>query len=321
MWAVLPTVMIRSSPCDYYLKYLVTHPDNYSDVQIRNLVKLQHLDFLGIGHLGRIRTLCTPPTPFYPEDELHHASQRFLTKERIYNLYHPDEDTVMAVKLLDHPRAKEMTEQMLFTGTEPLWISTTLKRVQFEATPRAIELYKHYYYNTDLVDGTELRAIMGMRADLDIDASDPDESRYQRYYSLASKSEIGNLQTNSSVSPFSRVLSMIRVGMMPPNMQVSRIAVAGRMAAVVRSLENTLLGKAEPARDFALTAKLLNELLESVGDASSDLQKSMMSMVLDTDASEVPSINQLTGGNHTVDLLPEQVRKEISAVAQEEAEK
>lgn len=314
--------MIRSSPCDFYLRYLVTHPDGYSDTQIRNLVKLQHLDFLGIAHLGRLRVGCTPPTPFYPEDPLHHASQRFLMKERIYALYDTDrdKDAMMAVKLLDHPRGKELTEKMLFSGAEPLWISSMLKRVQFSATPRAVSLYKHFYFNTDLVDGTELRAIMGMRADLDVDGHDQDEVSYKKFYNLASKSEIGNLQTSSQLSPFSRILSMISVGVMPAGAQVSKIAVAGRMAAVVRSLENTLLGKAEQARDFALTGKLLNELLESIGDASGDLQRSMMSMVLDTDATEIPSIKALTSGDHTMDLLPERVRQEVMANGEDDGD-
>lgn len=314
--------MIRASLCDFYLKYLVTHPDNYSDTQIRNLVKLAHLDFMGIGHLGRIREMCTPPTPFYPEDERHHESQRFLMKERIHALYNVDHDPDVkaAVLLLDHPRGKEMTEQMLFAGAEPIWIAQMLKRVQFSATPRAIELYKHFYFNTDLVDTTELRAIMGMRAELDINGQDPDELNYKQSYRLACKSQIGDLQTNSNVSPFSRILSMIRVGIMPTGAQISRIAVAGRMAATVRSVENTLLGRAEPARDFALTAKLLNELLESVGDVSSDLQKSMISMALDTDASEIPSLQSLTEGNHTTDLLPDLVRKELTENVKERNE-
>lgn len=302
--------MVRASPCDYYLKYLITHPDNFSDTQVRNIVKLSHLDFLGIGHLGRLREITTPPTPFYPEDPLHHASQRFLIKERIQLLYRPDKDAKTAIYLLDHPRAKEMTEQLLFSGVEPLWVAQMLKRVQFSATPRAVELYKHYYFNTDLVSNTEMRAIMGMRAHLDVNTHDTDEMAYSNAYNLAYKSHIGNLQTNSSASPFSRILSMMQAGIMPTGAQISRVATAGRMAAAVRSLENTLMGKAEQARDFALTSKILNELLESVGDSSSDLQKSLMSMALDTDASEVPSIGALTDGNHTTDLLPELVRQE-----------
>lgn len=314
--------MVRASPCDYYLKYLVTHPENYEDRQIRNLVKLHGLDFLSMQHLERLRKTCVPPTPFYPEQVTHHPSQRFLTTERIHHLWHynADDDAKAAIKLLDHPRGKELAEGLLFTGAEPLWVSQMLKRVQFSASARAVELFRHYYFNTELVSGLELRAIMGMRATVLANPDDPDERCFAENMRSASKSELANLTTNSPLSPFSRILTMLRVGLMPSGVQVSRIATAGRTAAVVRSLENSLLGRAEPARDFALTAKILNELLESVGDVSGDLQKNLMSVALDTDASEVPSIEQLTAGNHTMDLLPAAARQEMMANEEDDDE-
>lgn len=305
--------MVRASPCDYYIKYLVTHPDKYSDDQIRNLVKLAQLDFLGMAHLQRIRKSCKPPTPFYPENPLHEESQRFLMKERIHSLYYydSDEDVKQAIRLLDHPRGKEMVEQMLFCGTEPVWISQLLKRIQFNATPRAIALYKHFYFNTDLVNETELRAIMGMRSELEINNQDVDESNYKASYKQAFKSKTASLTTNSAVSPFSRIIGLLQVGLIPSGVQVSRIVSAGRTAAAVRSLENTIMGRADSARDFALTAKMLDELLQSTGDTTGDLQNSLMRMALGTDSAEIPSIESLTDGNHTVDLLPELVKKEI----------
>lgn len=296
--------MIRSSPCDHYLKYLITHPDTYKDSSIRSLIKLQQLDFLGMAHLGRLRASCTPPNPFYPEDLQHHESQRFLTKERIYYLYHPDDDTIIAIKLLDHPRGKELVESILSAGGDPLWACTMLKRVNFKATPRSIDLYRHFYFNTDLVNNTELRAILGMRAVYESGSSDPDERSYRFAYNRAARSNVTSLMASAPSSPFAHVLNLMRLGMMPTGLELSRVATVARMAATVRSMESTMLGQAEKARDFALTAKILNELMESVGDVSGDLQRSMMNLALDTDASEVPSIAQLTEGNHTVDMIP-----------------
>lgn len=298
--------MIRSSPCDFYLKYLVTHPDNYTDAGIRTLVKLQHLDFLGYKHLERIRKFCTPPVPFYPDDPHHAPSERFLVKERIYALYryNDDDDAKCAIKLLDHPRGKEVTESMLAAGADPAYICVQLRRVHYAATPRAIELYRHFYFNTELVDATELRAILMMRQNVEVDAGDSDATSFRAAFEKASKAEYSSLASMSSLSPFSRVLNMMKLGIMPNSVQISRIATIARLAATVRSAENSLLGHAERARDFALTAKIMNELMESVGDVSGDLQRSLMGMTLDTDATEVPSIEALTQGNHTVDLLP-----------------
>jgi hypothetical protein len=298
--------MIRSSPCDFYLKYLITHPDNYTDAGIRGLVKLQRLDFLGYTHLERLRKHCAPPAPFYPDDPDHAPSARFLTKERIYSLYHykGDDDVVKAIELLDHPRGKEMTEQMLVAGADPGWICVMLRRVHFHANPRTIEVYKHFYFNIDLVDATELRAIMMMRANLDQESGDADHTAFRAAYERSAKADINSLTGVSSLAPFARVLNMMRLGIMPSSVQISRIATIARLAATVRSAENSLLGHAERARDFALTAKIMNELMESVGDVSGDLQRSLMGMTLDTDTAAVPSIEQLTQGNHTVDMLP-----------------
>jgi hypothetical protein len=302
--------MIRASPCDFYLRYLVTHPDRYGDHQIRNLVKLQKLDFLGMEHLGRLRAECTPPTPFYPDDKCHHLSQRFLTKERIHGLYHPDDDGVIAIQLLDHPRGKELTEQMLVTGAETVWICAMLKRVQFSATPRSIELYQHFYFNTKLVDATELRAILMMRSQVEVNQGDSDAKNYALSYASASKADIASLTASSSLSPFARVLNMMKMGIMPSGVQLSKIATVARMASIVRAAESSLLGHPEKARDFALAGKILTELMESVGDVSGDLQKGMQNMLLDTDASEVPSMDELTNGNVAVDLLPQATGEE-----------
>lgn len=302
--------MIRSSPCDFYLRYLCTHPDKYTDAQIRTLVKLQQLDFLGMEHLKRLREDCIPPTPFYPDDELHHESQRFLARERIYQLYFPDPDTVAAIKLLDHPRGKELTESLLASGAEPVWVVSMLKRVHFKASTRAIELYRHYYFNTDLVNSTELRAILAMRANIEVNGLDPDARAYKTAYYKASKSDVMALPTTNPLSPFARILSMMRFGIMPSGIEIGRIATVARMSAIVRSTENSLLGHAKKALDFALAGKVMTELMESVGDVSGDLQRSMMQMVLDTDASEVQSLHQLTEGNHSMDLMPVDQREE-----------
>lgn len=310
--------MIRASLCDFYLKFLVTHPDEYTDEGIRMLVKLQKLDFVSMQHLQRIRRETVPPVPFYPDDPNHAPSVRFLTKERIYSLYHykNDDDATIAIKLLDHPRGKEVTESMLASGMEPIWIVSMLRRVNFQATTRSIELYKHYYFNTDIIDSTELRATLMMRVALDTeDPGDRDAMVYKNAYEKAAKADIASLTGTSSLSPFARILSMMKLGIMPTSVQVSRIATIARLAATVRSAESSLLGHSERARDFALTAKLMNELMDSVGDVSSDLQRSLMGMTLDTESTPVPTIDSLTKGNHTVDLLPVAQEEETPANA------
>ena len=296
--------MIRSTPCQFYLKYLVTHPDDYTNEQIRNLIRLQHLDFLGMGHLNEIRRDCVRPTPFYPEDPTHHATQRFLKKEKIYSLYQLDKDVITAIKLLDHPRGKELTESLLVTQAMPTWICSALKRVTFKATPRAINLYKHYYFNTELLDTTELNAVLSMRSHTELrDPDDPDEKRYAISYAGASRNMASRLSAEMSTAPIAQAMQLMRLGYMPSGVEISRIVSLGRMAAAMRSSDCSLIGKSKAALDFGMTAKILSELLESVGDSGDDLQSSLMKMTLQTEAAPIPTLEQITGGQHSVDMI------------------
>jgi hypothetical protein len=288
------------------LVYLLTHPDGYSNEQIRILIKMQQLDFISMKHLEQLRKEATPPEPFYPENLTHAPSQRFLMRERIFYLYHPDKDTTLSIELLDHPRGKEVVERMLAAGNEPSWICTVLRRVDFQATPRSIELYRHYYFDTDAVNSLELRAILSMRSHVEVDATDSDARAYQAAIAAASKNDMLSMTPASPLAPFAQALNMLWLGIMPSGLELARLTTAARTAAVLRSAENSLLGRADKARDFALTGKILTELLESVGDVSGDLQRSMMSIALATDGTEVPSIQMLTEGNYTQDLMPAQ---------------
>ena len=296
--------MIRSSPCDFYLKYLCSHPDGYSDEQIRNLVKLQQLDFLGMRHLQEVRSQCVVPVPFYPEDLTHHASQRFLRKERIYSLHHMDDDVVTAVKLLDHPRGKELAEALLISEAAPTWVSSALMKLDFDATPRSIELYKHYYFNTDLLSKTELRAVIGMRASKEsFLAEDPDEKLYRLSYHSAHRQDACKLSAEMSMAPMAQAMNLMRMGYMPSSVEISRIVSMGRTAAAIRSADCSLAGKAKGALDFGMTAKILSEMMESVGDSGDDLQAALMKMTLKTESSTVPLLEELSGGDHTMDLI------------------
>jgi hypothetical protein len=296
--------LIRASPADFYLKYLITHPEDYRDHQIRTLVKLQQLDFLGMPHLSRLREECVRPNPFYPEDLTHHPSQRFLVKERIHSLWHMDKDSIQAAKLVDHPRAKELAEALILSDAEPLWISGMLKRRQnFTATERAITLYKHYYFNIDLVDRTEIQAIINMRAVVDSEG-DSDAAEYKRAYWKAAKDDLRKLSAGMALTPMASAMNLMRLGIMPKGIDVARIATVGRLAALIQSSAASVNGKAKTALDFALTAKMMTEIMDSVGDASGDFQQSLMKMVLDTDAAPVPSIQQVTSGNYTLDIIP-----------------
>ena len=295
--------MIRRSPCEAYLKYLIVHPDQYDDDAIRALVKMQQLDYLGKTYTGNLRTICVPPTPFFPEDRLHDRSQTFLRRERLEAIFHPNDAMLGANAILENIRAKELVETMLMGSSHPQWICTGLRRLGLDVIPEAIGKFKHYYFNVDLVDSSELKALMAVRL-VSPDGGDVDELRLGTAHSAVIKSD-ARRNTAMSASPITtNIMNMLRMGLMPSTMDIARLADATRAAALGGGLDMAIRGLPAQGRDYALMAKMMTEILESVGDPSGDLQEGLARLAIETDDTEIPHINQLSDGSHTLDIQP-----------------
>jgi hypothetical protein len=284
---------IRRSPAEYYLKYLVVHPDDYANEQIRNLLQMQQLDFIGMPYLDRLRMSLATPAPFYPEDRNHKRSQTFLFKERIWGLFHPDEDVLGAQAVLDKPRVKETLEALLVSLATPEYTAAVLRsRAGIDMTSRSVQLYKHFFFNTDLVDSIELQALLETRVGI-TDLSDPDVNRQQTALLAASARDPRRLAARVSVSPLAGLMNSMRMGYLPTNLNISKLAAATRAAALVQTHHAAMTGSSERTRDFALATKMMSEILENVGDASQDLQGDLAQMLLATEHTEVPHIDDL----------------------------
>src|SRR5258707_11487528 len=83
--------------------------------------------------------------------------------------------------------------------------------------------------------------------------------------------------------------------------------VAARTLAVVRTEEcllNAGPGDATRAFNYAMTAKIMNELLEVVQKPDDQLREQLSVITLRTDDRPIPSLAELGAGQHTADLLP-----------------
>lgn len=300
--------MIRRSPCENYLKYLVSHPHGYDNRRIRNICVLQQLDFVDEYYLDRLRKKVVPPVPFYPHDDMHERSQRFLMKHRIWKLYYPDPDMEAATALLEQPKAKEHIEMMLLGHATPTWIASALRRTGVKATAESVKLFKYYYWNTDLVDTTELKVLLLVRGASEIqeEGRNPLEtSAYQALTIKAGRTDPRLLAVESQLPAMTTMMNMLRMGFMPSNVELSRIASATRIAANVQAFSSSLrgaFGDSERSRDYAQVVKTMTEVLDAVGSPEEDLTHQLTTL-LQTDKSEMPTIKQL-GGSYTVDVQP-----------------
>lgn len=305
--------MIRRSPCEAYLKYLIVHPDGYTDDAIRQLILMQQLDWLGKSYLQRLRSVCIPPTPFFPDDRMHTRSMRFLRKERIESIFHPDDEMVAAMKILDNTRAKELVENMLISHSHPAWICTGLRRqVGMDVPEDSIVRYKHYYFNVDLVDSTELKALMTMRMDSDT-SQDPDEQRAAGALIAVSKSDTRKLTAMAATPITANIMNTLRMGLLPTSLDIARLAEATRAAAISSGLDMAVRGLPAQGRDFSLMAKMMTEIIESIGDPANDLQAGLSKLAIETDDQDIPNLKQLSDGSHTLGLEPIDVSAEVEA--------
>ena len=304
--------MIRRSPCEAYLKYLIVHPDAYPNDAIRKLVHMQQLDFLGIPYLERLRAVCVPPTPFFPEDRLHSRSIRFLRKERLESIFHPDDAMRAAVAILDNTRAKELVENMLISHSHPAWICTGLRRLGMDVPPDAVTRYKHYYFNVDLVDSVEMKALMSLRSASE-STTDPDEMRISSAQNSLAKGDYRRLLAQASNPISANIMNTLRMGLLPSSVDVARLAEATRTAALGGGLDMAIRGLPTQGRDYALMAKMMTEILESVGDPSNDLQEGLARLLVDTEDRDLPNIKQLSQGEYTLDIQPMDVGEEVDA--------
>ena len=308
--------MITRSPCEAYLKYLIVHPDGFTDEQVRNLTEAQHLDYVGGPYMARLRAICIPPNPFYPENSAHMPSTRFLLKEKLEDIFRPDKDMRIATRLVDQPRAKDLIETMLITHASFVWIRTALKRIGVEATIVSLELYRFYYFNLKILNADELKSILAMRGEPQ-STSDPYEQRFNRHYAAAVADSESLQAARMAVTPFAGIMQLMRHGIMPPNVEVNKLVAATRLAALVRTSDSLHTNDPDKARDYAFIAKMMSEIAQDVGDVEEGLQEGLTKLILKTDTRALPNIKELSDGSHTLDLQPIEAEGETIDVKSE----
>jgi hypothetical protein len=287
----------------------VVHPDHFSNSDIEKIVRAQQLDYIGVSHLEQLRASCKPPVPFYPDRRAHAATTRFLIQEGLESIFRPDKHMSMAMGFVDKPRAKELIESMLLTRSSLEWINSSLRRMQITSTVQAVDYYRFYYFNLDLVDPDAIKAFMLNRAVVPV-TNDPNEQRLNELYRQAMLQSERVQSAQMAITPFAGIMSLMRRGIMPSSINLSRIVTATRLAAVIRTDEAVMMGKAGDSRDYAFVVKMMSEVMQEVGEVSEDLQVGLNKLLLKTEARRIPTLQELSDGHHTVDLQPIDVKGE-----------
>lgn len=300
------------SPAEYYLKYLLVHPERYSTEVVEQICDEYNVEYLNSAYLERLRLRCVPPDPFRPEDPLHVRSQRFLIKEKLLWLFRPTHDMKLAQTILENARAKEFAESMILSSAPDLAITRGLQKYRgVIVTPRAVELFRHYYWNIDLLDTTQFRTLLHYSAEM-TGGDGGEMTRSDRAEKAAAKKasylDPRRLAADLPHSPTTALMGMMRMGLMPSKVDLANTIRLGQQMAVLRSVEAVMQGSPQDALralNFSQVAKNLTEMLEVVVDPDEDLQEKLSAVLLRTDNQPLPSIHQLSAGKFTVDVQPE----------------
>ncbi len=303
--------MIRRSPCELYIKYLLVHPDEYSDENIRDIVRGQQLDYIGHDYLVRLRRRMRQPIPFYPNDRMHAPSRRLIDKHKLAGFFHPDETSIAAMKLLEKPRAKELIETMVIAEDPPALIAHRLRGIGLTTTVRAIKRYCSFYWNISLVDSTELRALLQMRVEYPRYRDDgmeliPETKLQLSAMKKAQYQDPRRMMVDIPIVPMAGLMNRLRMGMMPSQLDLAKLANVTRIAATVRSFQSTMSGGpngAVQAMNYAIVAEKMSAMIEDLGSPDMELQRDLQQLGLATDDGTVPYIGELEGA-HTVSLEP-----------------
>lgn len=305
--------MIRRSPCEYYLKYLVSHPANHSDDFIRDRLFSLGLDDLGTAYLDRVKSQTVRPIPFKPLDREHFSSQHFLNQQRIHSMYFPDDATKCALRIVGTPKLKEFVEALSLTGS-PAGIIAQGAAFAVTSAPAITEdgvaRFYHYFWNTDLLDFTEMRAIISKRGSASADAD----------YKKAFYKDSRKIACELPFSPLSAALAQIRMGITPRGVNFAELMERVSLVAGIKAYQAVLddsIRSAENAKNYVTTAQVAIELMERSQKPEAKLVERFNSLGINNDHRPIPTIAQLSGGAHTADLQPIEEKAKLVEVDDE----
>lgn len=307
--------MIRRSPAERYIKYLLLHPQGYDNAQIKEMLEDVQLDYVSDRYVERLRGGLRPPTPFYPTDVRHSPSQRFLLEKGLTWVFRPDVAGQQAFKILERPRVKEFVEAMLTSGAPTAAIAAAATRQRgFSCNALTIARYKSFFWDTDLLDSTELRALLQLR--VDSLASHPD-AQVQAQHGAVKRAYYNDARRAAAelpFSPLSALVAQMRMGLMPTRVDLAKVIEQGMNFAAIRVFEaasNNNKGDAVNAFNYALTLEKLAVVHEKVTKPEEDLHNELARIALRTEDVSIPSLQELSGGNHTIEVTPEEATYDI----------
>lgn len=316
--------MIKHSPAEQYLKYLVTHPSCYDNQYIKDVARELSLDILGDWYLTWLRARVRPPVPFFPEDKTHVKSQRFLLDEKLEQAFLPDRDMQLALRLVYKPRPREIAETMILSGAPNGAVSLALSsRHNLRITERAIKLFKHYFWDIELLSSVEMRALLDLRNQNLLNSTDKE---VQAQHAALHRARHNDPRVLAAKMPRSAVMGLVaqmNAGVMPKRLDTAKLVQEAFTQCLAKVVDSYAAGGpqgAQVTQSYIQSAEVLLRLKEAVTNPEEKLREDLARINIASTPNRVPTINQLTQGNSTKDLQPEPVGQGVIDVEAEDVD-
>lgn len=142
--------MIKRAPAEVYVRYLLCHPDGYNNEAVKERMSDLELFCPLDRELNKLRRKYKPPTPFYPRNQHHTESIRFLRDAGIYSLFFPDNSTRYALAILENRPVRSTVEQLLAQNAKPAMVVTLLSRkFEFSCSIDGVRKYEYIFFHKD----------------------------------------------------------------------------------------------------------------------------------------------------------------------------
>jgi hypothetical protein len=260
---------------EYFLKYLISRPGVKAD-DAAAIAEGLYLPTISDEYIKKLESSLEPyPDDYEPTSDTHIPTLAYLREHRIKDMWRRTPGAKQAFKIIDMPNIREYVESAIIS---PLPLQEFV-----DDLPRGIELaglktYKHYFYNTDLLDGTQLETALLKKGGLRLVAKEGDTDLIKRLFNHSMGTE-----------SFSMPMSHLSKKMMD--------------IAAVKLLK---LSRTEPSKDdatmmqkYAMTIQQAQDILASSGAAAEDLVDLFAKLsVRSSDETKLPTYLELTGKEH-----------------------
>jgi hypothetical protein len=290
-----------------YLKYMLLHPKRFSDTVILEACEYAQLDALGVTYLRRLRLSLRPPAEFHPFDEYHWPSQQYLLEQGLHRIFFPDKRGKKAFELLRKPRAKEFIEAMAMLNAPTAAVARIVTRDKgVPCVAQDIDTYLSFFWDLSLVDSTEMRALIKLRVSHSQFSGEDVEAQMEAlqgtYWGDARK-----IASDLPSSPWSAMIAQMRMGLMPEHVDLGQ-ATKGILNVLVAKIMESACGSgardAERVVAYTTALKALREVESTLAPPEELLRKQMAALGVRTNDERIPTILEVTAGNHTTQMLP-----------------